>query len=344
MKVFLNTDFALHSGAGEMHQGELVPCFENPARLENIIEAFKSNQLEQLLSPADFGMQPILAVHDHDYIKFLQTIHAEWVADGRKGDVVPYIWPVPGLKRSAHQNLNAKVGYYAFSSDSPIMQGTWQAAYSGAQTALSAVDAVLNQGEKSAFSLSRPPGHHAHKANYGGYCFLNNAAICAQFGLDNGCKKVAILDVDFHHGNGTQDIFYQRSDVLHVSIHGDPKSNFPYYLGDADEIGEGEGRGYNLNLPLADGTNMQQWSVAFQQSADTINGYAADLLIVPLGVDTFEDDPISSFKITTADYLAMGKLIASLKLPCVFVMEGGYDVGPIGQNVINVLQGFEQNI
>ncbi|OUS26418.1 acetylpolyamine amidohydrolase ['Osedax' symbiont bacterium Rs2_46_30_T18] len=341
MRIFLNSDYAMHDASGEMHHGKLVDCFENPSRLDNIISAFKANGVSEFSQTEDFGMQAILAVHDADYVEFLQSIHRKWQAAGNSGDVIPYIWPVPGLKRSAHQNLNAQVGRYAFSSDSPIMQGTWQATYSGVQTALSCLKAVQQQGHKAAFSLSRPPGHHAHKANYGGYCFLNNAAICAQAALDNGAAKVCVLDVDFHHGNGTQDIFYQRSDVFTVSIHGDPADNFPYFLGFADESGESAGEGFNLNIPLGDGTDMQQWTQALQIAASAIKEYSPDMLIVPLGVDTFALDPISTFKLTTQDYLTMGSLIADLNLPCVFLMEGGYDVGPIGQNVYNVLRGFE---
>ncbi|MEM5528478.1 histone deacetylase family protein [Gammaproteobacteria bacterium AS21] len=344
MNIFLNDDYALHCGSAEMHHGKLVPCFEKPDRLTNIIRAFKENNISHFFKPTDFGLAPILAIHDPKYVEFLQTIYDQWLASGNQGDVIPYIWPVPGLKRIAHNQVIAKVGNYAFSSDTPIMAGTWQAAYKGAQTAISAVNSVINDQQRFAFSLSRPPGHHAHSASYGGYCFLNNAAIAAQFALDNGAKKVAIIDVDFHHGNGTQDIFYERDDVLHISIHGDPSSNFPYYLGYSNELGEGEGLGYNLNLPLPNGITMLEWQQAFAIASDEIKEYDADILIIPLGVDTFIDDPISSFKLTTADYLIMGKLIANLELPSVFLMEGGYDVGPIGQNVFNVLSGFEQNI
>lgn len=344
MKTFLNTAYQQHDAAGEIHHGALVPCFENPSRLDNIIATFKENGVTEFTAPNDYGRQPLTAVHDTDYVNFLETIHSDWTAAGNKGDVVPYLWPVPGLKRMKHPNLSAKVGNYAFSSDSPIMAGTWQAVYTGAQSALSALHYVLDADastQPAAFSLSRPPGHHAHKAQYGGYCFLNNAAICAQAARDNGAKKVCILDVDFHHGNGTQDIFYQRDDVLTISLHGDPESNFPYYLGYAEETGEDQGLGFNLNLPLADGTDMPQWSNAFTTAAAKIAAFQPDILIVALGVDTFEDDPISSFSLSTQDYLSMGQLIADLKLPSIFLMEGGYDVGPIGQNVFNVLDGFD---
>lgn len=343
MNIFFNKEHSLHCALGEMHQGKFVPCFENPSRLENIIAVLEQQVSNTFHETTDYTMTPILAVHDEQYVQFLQNIYQQWQQAGNDGDVIPYLWPIPGLKRMDHDNLNAKVGSYAFSSDSPITKGTWQAVYSGAQSALSALNNVLVEQQRSAFSLSRPPGHHAHKANYGGYCFLNNAAICAQHALTMGAAKVAILDVDFHHGNGTQDIFYQRSDVLHVSIHGDPKTNFPYFLGYSDETGAGEGLGFNLNLPLADGADMPIWQAAFYKAKQAIIDFAADILIVPLGVDTYIDDPISKFTLTTKDYLTMGSLIESLALPSVFVMEGGYDVGPIGQNVSNVLLGFDES-
>jgi len=340
MKIILNKSFALHDGQGEFHHGKLVPCFENPSRVNNIVDAFKENGVTEFIEPDDFGLEPILKIHPDHYVSFLKNIWSEWQAAGNEGDVMPYVWPVPGLKRIPHDNLNAKVGNYAFSSDTPIMEGTWSAVYDGVQSALTALKAVKS-GERMAFALTRPPGHHAHAEVYGGYCFLNNVAITAQAALDQGHNKVCVLDVDYHHGNGTQDIFYDRDDVLTVSLHGDPKTNFPYYLGYAEETGEGKGLGANLNLPLADGTTYKAWAQAFETAALKVKEFGAECLVIALGVDTFEDDPISKFKLTTEDYLDMGKRIEAIGLPTIIVMEGGYDVGPIGQNVFNVLKGFE---
>ena len=338
MHFILNADFAAHDGQGEFHQGKFVDCFENPSRVLNIVAALRDRGIDAFTAPTDFGAEPILRVHDADYVEFLRTIHDEWIAAGNEGDVMPYLWPVPGLKRMAHENLNAKVGSYAFSSDTPIMAGTWDAAYQGAQSALTA----LQFAEGGAFALTRPPGHHAHAGFYGGYCFLNNVAITAQAALDAGRARVCVLDVDFHHGNGTQDIFYDRSDVLTISLHGDPGTSFPYFLGYANENGEGEGEGANINLPLADGTDFAQWRVALEGVLPRILDHDAELVVVALGVDTFEGDPISRFALQTPDYLEMGRMIASLGLPTAFVMEGGYDVGPIGENVFNVLEGFDR--
>ena len=186
----------------------------------------------------------------------------------------------------------------------------------------------------------RPPGHHAHHDLYGGYCFLNNAAIAAQGFRDAGAARVAILDVDFHHGNGTQDIFYRRSDVLFCSLHGDPRDAYPYFLGYKDETGEGEGEGYNFNYPMPPGTGFEVWDSALAAACRKINAYKPDVLIVSLGVDTFKDDPISFFKLTSDDFKSYGARIARLKRPTLFVMEGGYAIAAIGLNTVNVLEGF----
>jgi acetoin utilization deacetylase AcuC-like enzyme len=201
--------------------------------------------------------------------------------------------------------------------------------------------AELAKGARGVFSLCRPPGHHAAADYMGGYCYLNNAAIAAQAMLDQGASRVAILDVDYHHGNGTQDIFYDRADVLFTSIHGDPRFEYPFFLGYADEKGEGVGRGFNFNYPLAAGSDWSAWGLALAAACRQIAAYAPDALIVSLGVDTFKEDPISQFKLDSPDYLRMGEVIGALGLQTLFVMEGGYAVEEIGINAINVLQGFD---
>ena len=193
------------------------------------------------------------------------------------------------------------------------------------------------------FALCRPPGHHAGSDLYGGYCFLNNAAIAAQGFIDGGAARVAILDVDFHHGNGTQDIFYNRNDVLFLSLHGEPENAFPHFLGYADETGIGPGDGFNFNYPLPPGTPYHQWHTALTEAFNEIRRYSPDALVVSLGVDTFEHDPISFFKLGSSDFTHYGAEIAQLDLPTLFVMEGGYAVEQIGINTLNVLDGFLNN-
>ena len=194
---------------------------------------------------------------------------------------------------------------------------------------------------KGVFSLCRPPGHHAAFDMFGGYCFLNNAAIAAQWFRDNGIERVAILDIDFHHGNGTQDIFYKREDVLYLSLHGDPRDAFPYFTGYAEETGQDEGTGTTYNCPMPPGTQFKTWCDKLKESLTKIDQFGAEVLVVSLGVDAFEKDPLSFFKLKSDDFLAIGKLIADLNVPTLFVMEGGYDIKELGINVVNVLQAFE---
>jgi len=238
------------------------------------------------------------------------------------------------------RNIDGRIGYYCLASETSISEGTWEAAYASAQVALTGAKLVQG-GERAAFALCRPPGHHAAQDMFGGYCFLNNAAVAAQFLRDDGAEKVAILDVDFHHGNGTQAIFYDRDDVMFLSLHGDPDDAFPYFLGGADETGEGRGEGFNVNYPLPPGCPYSKWAEALDDACAKIAAYGPDALIVSLGVDTFENDPISFFKLTSADFANYGSRLARLKLPTLFVMEGGYAVKEIGVNTVNVLDGFE---
>ncbi|MFS2050954.1 histone deacetylase family protein, partial [Variovorax sp. CT11-76] len=197
-------------------------------------------------------------------------------------------------------------------------------------------------GERAAFALTRPPGHHAGADFFGGYCFLNNAAVAAQALRDAGIERVAVLDVDYHHGNGTQAIFYARDDVHFASLHADPVTDYPYYLGHADERGAGAGLGFNHNLPLPRGTDFALWRAALTSALARIAEVKAGALVVSLGVDTFEGDPISGFRLRGDDYLRMGEDLARAGLPTVFVFEGGYAVAEVGVNAVNVLEGFEQ--
>lgn len=219
------------------------------------------------------------------------------------------------------------------------MSGTWAAARAGAACALAAAAAVL-QGDRSAFALTRPPGHHAGPDYFGGYCFLNNAAIAAQALRDGGHARVAVLDVDYHHGNGTQTIFYERDDVFTVSIHGDPATEYPFFLGHADERGAGAGEGFNLNIPLPRGTGFARWRAALMDALAAVQRYAPTALVVPMGLDTFEGDPISGFTLQSDDYCAVGEVLAGADLPTVFTFEGGYAVDAVGTNAVNLLQGF----
>ena len=325
----------------ELDGGVLIAPHEKPSRAETILGRVKQEQLGDVLPPDDFGLEPILRVHTPDYVNFLQTCWKDWEAEDKPGEAIPAVWPGRGMRERVPKDIDGRLGYYSFAAETSITEGTWDAACASANVALTAQALVAN-GEPAAFALCRPPGHHAHADLFGGYCFFNNAAISAQAFRDQGAKRVAILDVDFHHGNGTQAIFYQRSDVLTISLHGDPDLVFPHFLGFEDETGEGDGNGYNQNLVYPPGTPFKVWREGLETACQRIAEYQPEALVIALGVDTFEDDPISFFKLTSADYLLMGERLAKLNLPTLFTMEGGYDVDAIGVNVVNVLKGFER--
>ena len=340
MLTIYSDDHHLHHGRCELIDGQLMPCFEMPSRADHILQRVQARERGPVQAPQDFGREPILRVHSAAYLDFFEGAWARWAEHGRDGDLMPYTWPARTLRAVVPVSLHGQLGYYSFDGGAPITAGTWRAAYSAAQVALTAQAAIQN-GAHCAFALCRPPGHHAASDLMGGYCYLNNAAIAAQAFLDQGRKKVAILDVDYHHGNGTQSIFYERNDVLFTSIHGHPEAEFPFFLGYEDELGEGPGAGFNFNYPLAAGSAWERWSAALELACGEIEGYDADVLVVSLGVDTFKNDPISQFKLDSPDYLRMGERIARLGKPTLFVMEGGYAVEEIGINAVNVLEGFE---
>jgi acetoin utilization deacetylase AcuC-like enzyme len=306
-----------------------------------VFERIKKTGLGDIAGPSEHGLAPVLRIHDAGYVQFLEQAWSKWQAQDRVNDALPLVFPVRGLRTDrVPEDIDGQLGFYAFDNCAPITKGTWPAIRSSANVALTGVERLPGTGQ-SVFALCRPPGHHAAADYMGGYCYLNNAAIAAQSLLDKGAKRVAILDVDYHHGNGTQSIFYQRDDVLFVSLHGDPKNEYPFFLGHADETGSGAGAGFNYNFPMPHGTDWHSYRRALDTACKHIARAGADALIVSLGVDTFEHDPISQFKLKNDDYLRMGEMIAGLKLPALFVMECGYAVEDIGINAVNVLSGFE---
>lgn len=340
METIFTDRHKLRNSKTELFGGELVEPFERPSRAEYIIGRVRAVDLGPISEPDDFGIDPILAIHDADFIAFLQVAWPDWQSAGFKGEAMPTVWPARRMSQRIPTDIEGRLGYYALSCETSISDGTWEAAYLSAQVALTGAER-LNQGGNAAFALCRPPGHHAAIDMYGGYCFVNNAAVAAQHLLDTGAKHVAILDVDFHHGNGTQDIFYARDDVLFISLHGNPMDAFPHFLGHADETGRGAGDGFTVNYPLPPNTDFATWRAVLKNALKQIAEYAPEALIISLGVDTFETDPISFFKLTSDDFTTYGADIAGLKLPTLFVMEGGYDIAEIGVNAVNVLQGFE---
>ena len=348
MKIFHNTRHAEHAGRQEMFRGRMVDCHEVPQRLQHVLDELARRPVGTLAQPAaDLPLDAALRrVHRADYLDFLASAWSDWIAmdPGNAAlDALPSVWPLaqPHAFRTDAPPLNfaARLGQYAFDSGTPLMAGSWAAAREGAACALAAAQAVL-AGERAAMALTRPPGHHAGPAFMGGYCFINNGAVAAQALRDGGLQRVAVLDVDYHHGNGTQTIFYERSDVFTVSIHGDPRTEYPFFLGHADERGAASGEGFNLNRPLPRGTGFEDWFATLQNALQAVADFAPQALVVPLGLDTFEGDPISGFKLRSADYLQLGRAIAQLGLPTVLTFEGGYAVAEVGVNTVNVLEGL----
>ena len=339
MKIVFSEDHRQHFPQGELCGGEFVTPFERPSRMEYILRELKKRKMNDIVAPAAFDMRPVRKIHDKGFLTFLETAWEEWTKAGYRGEILPTGFPNRSLRQKCPRSIDGKAGYYAHSLETCITAGTWQAVKSSAAVALTA-QAIVSAGAASAFALCRPPGHHAHDDLYGGYCFLNNAAIAAQAFRDSGAQRIAILDVDFHHGNGTQDIFYTRKDVLFCSLHGAPEDAYPYFLGYKDETGEGEGEGYNFNFPMPPGTGYDVWGAALEAACRKIKAFKPDALVVSLGVDTYKDDPISFFRLDSPDFKTYGRRIAKLKLPALFVMEGGYAIEAIGVNAVNVLEGF----
>ncbi len=341
MKTIFSPDQLLHAPTKEISDGKLVPANEIPSRAEIVLEHLRKAQLGDVIEPRNFSLQPILKVHDADYVTFLQNFWQFWQeAERSEEEAIPFVWPVHGLRHDiVPEHIDGKLGYYSFDAGTPMVAHTWKSVRKSAETALTGADLIL-KGENSAFALCRPPGHHAHRRLYGGYCFLNNAAIAAQYLRDNGVGKVTIFDVDYHHGNGTQAIFYDRADVQFLSIHADPKVEFPYFLGHANERGLKEGAGYNHNYPLPHGTQWDQWEEAMEEACRAIVKFAPDVIVISLGMDPYEKDPISKFKLKSGDFLKIGARLAKLGKPALFVMEGGYAVGDLGVNCTNALTGY----
>ncbi len=328
-----------HFPKGELYGGEMVRPFECPERWDYIKTALINSNHKEFLEPVAVEHKHLAQIHSEDFLDFLQSAWQEWQDAGFSGEALPSVFPNRRMQQRRPEFIDGKLGYYAMAVETAMTAGTWQAALSSAGCAVGAQQ-LVSSGEREVFALCRPPGHHAASDLYGGYCFLNNAALAAQGFLNDGASRVAILDVDFHHGNGTQDIFYHRNDVLFLSLHGDPKDAFPHFLGYQDETGVGEGEGYNFNYPMPPGTGFAVWRDALRAACGEVAKFSPDALVISLGVDTFENDPISFFKLKSDDFVTCGQQIADLGIPTLFVMEGGYAVEEIGTNTVNVLNGF----
>jgi acetoin utilization deacetylase AcuC-like enzyme len=325
----------------ELDGAELIQSWESPARAEHVDVAISAAENFVLEEPDPFDRSAAEAVHHPEYVDFLSTAWRRWTAEGHRApSAMAFGWPARRFRDVRPRNLEAQLGYYSFAADCSIGAGTWPAVADSAAIAQTAADRVVG-GERAVFARCRPPGHHAMKDQFGGYCYLNNAAIAAQRMRNAGVGRVAVLDVDYHHGNGTQDIFYDRSDVSVCSIHADPFEEFPYFLGHDDEVGADAGAGHNLNLPLPRGTDARTWFATLEHAGAWVESQRPDALVVSLGLDTFVDDPISHFQLRRVDFATLGVRLAGFGIPTVLVMEGGYATEELGHNMVAVLAAFD---
>jgi acetoin utilization deacetylase AcuC-like enzyme len=331
----------LHEPGGEIWVGVRTPGTELPERAERIRAALEDAPVVPAATQPDSG---VLAIHDGELLDFLASAWSDWQAAGLDRDpgqdrVVPYIFPDPslfsGFPAMRAAAISARAGQFAYDTMTLIGPGTWKAARAAVDTALTAAELVLGD-ERVAYALCRPPGHHATRSAFGGSCYLNNAAAAAARLRAETGGRVAVIDIDAHHGNGTQAIFWDDPEVLVGSVHVDPGAGwFPHFLGFADETGGGA----NRNLPLAPGSGDEDWLSAVGELAEWARG--AEALVVALGVDAAGGDPESPLEVTPAGFRAAGRTLGELGLPTVLVQEGGYDLDTIGPLVREVLEGFE---
>ena len=339
MQVFVAPHHAGHHSRQFIRHGRFAQSRDVPARAERILEALRQDG-HAIAEASPHGKAPIAAIHTPEYLAFLETAWTEWQAiEGASEDVFPYVFPVRGMDHGYPTTVVGRAGYHMHDLWAPIGQHTWQVAIGSANLAVAAAEHVLN-GAPVAYALCRPSGHHAFADMGGGNCFLNNAAIAAQH-LRRGKARVALIDVDVHHGNGSQGIFYRRDDVLFVSLHRDPVDYHPYFAGHAHERGEGDGRGFNLNLPLPAGAQDDAYLAALETACTRIAAFAPDALVVSLGVDAHEDDPTAGLGLTFDGFRRIGARLAALGLPTVLVQEGGYNIDTIARCVAKALAGFE---
>jgi acetoin utilization deacetylase AcuC-like enzyme len=329
----------LHNPPMEFLEGEMIPYTESPARAEAILAALRTANLGDIVEPEEFGLDPIRAVHADDYLEHLQTIYRQWCAVGGSSTaVIPFAFPRRELEHFSPTPF-ATTGYYAFDLSAPITATSWTAILASACCALTGAQKI-QAGSRLAYALCRPPGHHASQNLMGGYCYLNNAAIAADSFTRRG-ERVAIVDIDVHGGNGTQRIFYEREDVLFISIHGSPEWEYPYFMGYSEERGAGAGVGYTFNYPLEQGTTDSQYLSVLEQALAEVRKFSPDTVVVSAGFDTFDGDPLGKFKLTTACYHQIGEQFTDLDLPILVIQEGGYKIPSLGANALSLLQGLE---
>lgn len=338
-----------HDGLIELLAGREIPCFESPDRALAILDALQRDRRFAVQSPIEHGLEPILAVHDADLVDLLNYAWADALASGAANGSRPLIpdtfavsaYAGPMALGGRPASRADRLGAYCFDTATPIVAGSYAAARSAVDVALSAAQLVID-GAPLSYGLCRPPGHHAGRGLFGGYCYFNNAAIVAEW-LASRHAKVAILDIDYHHGNGTQQLFWERSDVLYVSLHADPAGAYPYFSGYASEVGAGAGAGFTRNIPLPRGTELAAYRVALAVALQLIDDFAPDApLVVSLGFDTHVDDPIGGFALRSTDFAQLGTMIGRVGRPVIALQEGGYAVEALGASATGLLGGLHE--
>lgn len=344
MRYVYDPRHLLHNPATEVQAGIPIPMFEVPERAESIRRALEADDAFTTSDPTEHGTEPITAVHDPGLLGYLESAWTEW---RRQIQHAPAIFPDTVLHPTVREGMGdapvtrspvGAVGRWCWDTMTGIVQGTYPAARAAVDVALTTADLILG-GDRLAYGVARPPGHHAPRGSFGGYCYFNNAAITAEYLARRTGGRVAMLDVDYHHGNGTQQIFYEREDVLYASLHGHPDRAFPYFVGFAEERGAGAGEGTTLNIPLPAGCDDATYVAHLGTALDAIGDFQAEVVVVSLGIDTYGQDPICDFALTTPAYHEVGALVAALDCPVVILQEGGYFVPHLGENVRQWLRG-----
>ena len=345
MRYVYSADHARHAPEHELELSRFQEPFEHPGRATAIHHALRADPAFEVVPPESWGTAPIAAVHDPDLVAFLSTAWERYQQEvGPTHDVVPDVFVHPAVRdgmgpAARPRPVAAQLGWWCFETTTPLTEGTYVAARSSVDVALTTAALVLRDGDRAAYGLCRPPGHHAATSVYGGYCFFNNAAVVAHHAASAGAR-VALLDVDYHHGNGSQQIFYDRDDVLYASVHADPARAYPFTTGFADETGAGPGRGATVNVPLAAGVGDAELAGALDVALDAVLRHQPDVVVVSLGLDVHESDPIADLRVTRDGLHDSGRRVRDLGLPTVVLQEGGYATDELGRNAAAWLRGL----
>jgi len=334
-----------HDPSIEVSYGEQIAMYEVPERADRIAGALREAPAFAFTAPTEHGRAPIDDVHEPALLDFLADAWVRFQTEVRPlrhifPDVMLHPAVMEGMASPIRpDDIGGQLGYWCWETNTPLVEGTYVAAREAVDIALTALD-LVDRGAAAAYGLCRPPGHHAPRSAFGGYCYFNNAAIVAQAARRRGRDKVVVLDVDYHHGNGTQQLFWSRPDVMYASLHGDPRRAYPYFCGAATEVGAGAGRGTTLNLPLASGVDDDVYVATLHQALESISAFGPDLVIVSLGLDTSAGDPLGDLAVTEDGMARCGAAVSALGCDTVIVQEGGYDLGTVGSDARAWLSAF----